>query len=128
MNEDNAYRRDLEEERRANDREQQQKEQERLAEEKEYAASQTNNNSSDPTAKRNMGPGGIQEPKGEDKGQLHNLKIQGNEVTGYGDTDHSDENASHGGPGFKAEGGEYASPPIRDDDQVADESILNLNK
>lgn len=101
------------------DKQSREKEQERLEKEKEYRADQTNGNISDPTAKRNIGLGGAQQ-RDDEKGQLHNLVIEGNEVSGYGDNNPEDENASQGGAGFKAEGGEYASPPIRNNDQVAD--------
>jgi hypothetical protein len=119
MTERNDYYSEREKHREENERERREKEQERLEEDQRFKADQTNNNISDPTAKRNIGLGGAQQ-RDDDKGQLHNLKIEGNEVSGYGDTDHDDENAAHGGPGFKAEGGEYASPPIRNNDQVAD--------
>ncbi|CAN5912706.1 hypothetical protein BH24BAC1_BH24BAC1_00100 [soil metagenome] len=116
----NEYDRDKEQMRLDREQEKRDKNQEQFEEDERYHNEQTNHNVGDPTAKRNKGPKGI-EDSSDDKGQLHNLVIEGNEASGYGEIDREDGGSSgHGGPGFKAEGGEYASPPIRQDDQVAD--------
>jgi hypothetical protein len=71
----------------------------------EYKKDQANGNLGDPTAKRNIGLGG-QMSRPNQKDELENLHIQGNEATGYGaNTEEPNENAQ--GPGFEAEGGEY---------------------
>lgn len=114
------YNKDKEQMRLDRERERREKEKEQLEEDQRFHNGQTNHNVGDPTAKRTMGPNGM-EDDGDDKGQLHNLVIEGNEASGYGELNENDEGSSgHGGPGFKAEGGEYASPPIRNNDQVTD--------
>ncbi|MER2997757.1 hypothetical protein [Pontibacter populi] len=78
-------------------------------------------NHPDPSAKRNVGPGGQLERSGQ-KDKLENLHIQGNEITGYGasDTSKSVEYLAQG-PGFEFEGSDTAMDDdlngIRSNDQ-----------
>ncbi|NDK55887.1 hypothetical protein [Pontibacter fetidus] len=65
-------------------------------------------NRPDPSAKRNVGPGGTLERAGQ-KDKLENMHIQGNETTGYGATGKSSTNDYLAqGPGFEAEGSDTA--------------------
>ncbi|MCC9135022.1 hypothetical protein ACFSKU_18985 [Pontibacter silvestris] len=64
-------------------------------------------NTPDPSAKRNIGPGGEQERAGQ-KDKLENLHIGGNETTGYGDNDHSSVESFAQGPGYEYEGSDTA--------------------
>ena len=72
----------------------------------EYKKDQAGGNLGDPSAKRNIGPNGIMERK-DQKDELSNLQIAGNEVTGYGGNDHVNAGESAQGPGFEAEGSEF---------------------
>jgi hypothetical protein len=119
MKPEDKYKSDQEKQKIQRELERREKEEERQEEDLRYHNEQTNHNVGDPTAKRNMGPGGMS-GQSDDKGQLHNLVIEGNEATGYGDNSDVEAKSGNGGPGFQAEGGEYASPPIRQDDQPAD--------
>jgi hypothetical protein len=68
-----------------------------------YVQSQTNENRPDPTAKRNIGPSGETERRGQ-KDKLKNMHIGGNEVTGYGANDPDSIDYQAQGPGFENEG------------------------
>jgi hypothetical protein len=68
-----------------------------------YVQSQTNENRPDPTAKRNIGPFGETERRGQ-KDKLKNKHIGGNEVTGYGAHDPDSVDYLAQGPGFENEG------------------------
>jgi hypothetical protein len=60
-------------------------------------------NHPDPSAKRNIGPDGETERRGQ-KDKLKNLKIEGNEVTGYGGNNSKSTEEFAQGPGFEYEG------------------------
>ena len=80
----------------------------------EYKGDQANGNLGDPSSKRNIGLYGATQ-RGNQKDELKNLHIGGSEATGYGNNiDDAGESAS--GPGFEAEGSEYAN-----DNTVKDE-------
>lgn len=80
----------------------------------EYKKDQANGNLGDPSAKRNIGPGGIQQRPNQ-KDEIQNLHIGGNEVTGYGNNT-SDAGESAAGPGFEAEGSEYNNDnPVKEE-------------
>ena len=64
-------------------------------------------NHPDPSAKRNIGPNGETERRGQ-KDKLENLHIGGNEATGYGANDPKNVEAFAQGPGFEAEGSDTA--------------------
>ncbi|WP_026464610.1 hypothetical protein [Adhaeribacter aquaticus] len=64
---------------------------------------QTNGNIPDPSAKRNVGPNGDLERKGQ-MDRLENLHIGGNEATGYGANDPDSVESISQGPGFEVEG------------------------
>jgi hypothetical protein len=64
-------------------------------------------NHPDPSAKRNIGPGGAQERPGQ-KDKLENLHIGGNETTGYGANDSTDIESFAQGPGYEFEGSDTA--------------------
>jgi hypothetical protein len=64
-------------------------------------------NHPDPSAKRNVGPGGALEREGQ-KGKLENLHIAGNETTGYGANDHKSVDYISQGPGYEYEGNDTA--------------------
>ncbi len=64
-------------------------------------------NQPDPSAKRNVGPGGQLERSGE-KDKLENLNIAGNEVTGYGAHDKTNIKGHAQGPGYEFEGSDTA--------------------
>ncbi|MFD2515299.1 hypothetical protein ACFSRY_15610 [Pontibacter locisalis] len=70
-------------------------------------------NHPDPSAKRNIGPNGETERRGQ-KDKLKNLKIEGNEVTGYGGNDEKSTEEFAQGPGFHYEGSDTGM-----DDDVA---------
>lgn len=70
-------------------------------------------NHPDPSAKRNIGPGGITERPGQ-KDKLENLKIEGNETTGYGGNNPKSTEEFAQGPGFEYEGSDTGM-----DDNVA---------
>ena len=73
----------------------------------EFKRDQANGNLGDPTAKRNLGPDNTTQ-RPDQKDELPNLQIGGNEVTGYGGkTTEANENAE--GPGFEAEGSEFTN-------------------
>lgn len=65
------------------------------------------NNRPDPSAKRNVGPGGTLERAGL-KDKLENMHIQGDETTGYGATNKTNNDYLAQGPGFEAEGSDTA--------------------
>ncbi|WP_347158894.1 hypothetical protein [Pontibacter chitinilyticus] len=69
----------------------------------DYNERVSNDNHPDPSAKRNMGPGGITERPGQ-KDKLQNLHIGGNETTGYGDNNSESIESFAQGPGFEYEG------------------------
>jgi len=80
----------------------------------EYKRDQANGNLGDPTAKRNIGLNGATQ-RSNQKDELKNLHIGGSEVTGYGDNDNEAGEAASG-PGFEAEGSEYANDnPVKDE-------------
>lgn len=60
-------------------------------------------NKPDPSAKRNIGPGGITERPGQ-KDKLQNLKIKGDEKSGYGGNNPRSVEEFAQGPGFEYEG------------------------
>jgi len=64
---------------------------------------QTNDNHPDPSAKRNVGLNGKTE-RNDQKDQLENLHIGGNEVSGYGANDPDSKESISQGPGFEFEG------------------------
>ncbi|KAA9345925.1 hypothetical protein [Adhaeribacter soli] len=82
----------------------------------EFKKDQANGNLGDPTAKRNIGPNGIQQRPNQ-KDELDNLHIGGNEVTGYGDNlPAADAGENAAGPGFEAEGDEYTNDhPVKEE-------------
>ena len=67
----------------------------------------TMNNHPDPSAKRNVGPGGQLERSGQ-KDKLENLHIGGNEATGYGANDPRSVDYMAQGPGYEFEGSDTA--------------------
>ena len=69
----------------------------------DYNKRVSNDNHPDPSAKRNMGPGGETERQGQ-KDKLENLHIGGNEVTGYGANSTESIESFAQGPGFEFEG------------------------
>ncbi len=64
-------------------------------------------NSPDPSAKRNIGPNGELERRGQ-KDILDNLHIGGNEASGYGANDSNSIEEFAQGPGFEYEGSDTA--------------------
>jgi hypothetical protein len=68
-----------------------------------HVQNQTNENRPDPTAKRNIGPFGETQRRGQ-KDKLKNMHIGGNEVTGYGANDPDSVDYLAQGPGFETEG------------------------
>ncbi len=70
-------------------------------------------NHPDPSAKRNMGPNGETERR-DQKDELKNLKIEGNEVTGYGGNNSKSTEEFAQGPGYQYEGSDTGM-----DDDVA---------
>ena len=79
--------------------------------------------SPDPTSKRNIGLHG-ETQRNDQKDELGNLIIRGNEVTGYGGNTNEPGEESKSGPGFGAEGSEYKGNPIRSKEDPADEEKL----
>ena len=78
---------------------------------REHSRDQANGNPGDPSSKRNIGLNG-ETQRDNQKDELGNLYIKGNETTGYGATNHSDNGENSAGPGFEAEGSDS-----RDDSQ-----------
>ena len=68
-----------------------------------HVQNETNGNRPDPTSKRNIGPNGETERRGQ-KGKLENMHIGGNETTGYGANDPDSIDYIAQGPGFEVEG------------------------
>jgi hypothetical protein len=64
---------------------------------------QANGNIGDPSSKRNIGLHG-ETQRDNQKDELGNLHIAGNEITGYGANNHVDSEENSSGPGFEAEG------------------------
>lgn len=64
-------------------------------------------NKPDPSAKRNIGLNGETE-RNDQKDQLENLHIGGNEITGYGANDPTEKESYSQGPGFEFEGSSQA--------------------
>src|SRR5690349_10544637 len=80
----------------------------------EYKKDQTNGNLGDPTAKRNIGLNGATQ-RDNQKDELKNLHIGGSEVTGYGNNS-AEAGEAASGPGFEAEGSEYANDhPVKEE-------------
>lgn len=73
----------------------------------DYKERMTMGNHPDPTAKRNVGPGGDLERKGQ-KDKLQNLHIKGDEATGYGANDPKNVESFAQGPGYEYEGSDTA--------------------
>jgi hypothetical protein len=69
----------------------------------QHVQNETNENRPDPTAKRNIGPFGETERRGQ-KDKLKNMHIGGNEVTGYGANDPDSVDNLAQGPGYEVEG------------------------
>lgn len=69
----------------------------------EYRLDQANGNIGDPSSKRNIGLNG-ETQRNNQKDELGNLHISGDEVTGYGDNNYVDSEENSSGPGFEAEG------------------------
>jgi len=87
----------------------------------EYKRNQANGNIGDPSSKRNIGLGGAMQ-RDDQKDELENLHIAGNETTGYGATNHTDAGENAAGPGFEAEGSEYSNDhPVKDEDENQDQ-------
>jgi hypothetical protein len=85
--------------------------------EEAYERDQANGNIGDPSSKRNIGLGGEMQ-RNNQKDELENLHIAGNEVSGYGATNHTDAGENAAGPGFEAEGSEYSNDhPVKDDEE-----------
>lgn len=76
----------------------------------------------DPTSKRNIGLNG-ETQRNDQKDELGNLIIRGNEVTGYGDNTSEPGEELKSGPGFGAEGSEYKGNPIRSEESENDENL-----
>jgi hypothetical protein len=70
----------------------------------------------DPTSKRNIGLHG-ESQRNDQKDDLDNLVIKGNETTGYGANTTAPGEEEKSGPGFGAEGSEYKGNPIRTEDE-----------
>jgi hypothetical protein len=68
-----------------------------------YRLDQANGNSGDPSSKRNIGLNG-ETQRDNQKDELENLHIAGDETTGYGANNHIDSEENSSGPGFEAEG------------------------
>ena len=82
-----------------------------------YKRDQANGNLGDPSSKRNIGLCGEMQ-RNDQKDELKNLHIGGDEVSGYGATNHTDLGENAAGPGFEAEGSEYSNDnPVRDEDE-----------
>ncbi|WP_242920039.1 hypothetical protein [Pontibacter liquoris] len=73
----------------------------------DYNKRVSHHNHPDPSAKRNMGPGGETERPGQ-KDKLENLEIGGNETTGYGANTKDSIESFAQGPGFEYEGSDTA--------------------
>ena len=81
----------------------------------EFKRDQSNGNIGDPSSKRNIGLNGEMQ-RANQKDELQNLHIAGDEVSGYGATNHTDAEENAAGPGFEAEGSEFANDnPIREE-------------
>ena len=68
-----------------------------------HVQNESNGNRPDPAAKRNIGPNGETERRGQ-KDKLENMHIAGNETTGYGANDPDSIDYLAQGPGFEVEG------------------------
>jgi hypothetical protein len=90
---------------------------EQLEKEKEYQQDQSNNKASgDPTAARYTGARGYTQ-RDNQKDQLENLHIHGDDTHPGGGTNHSDPNEQSQGPGFETEGSVDLSNGVRSQDQ-----------
>ena len=86
---------------------------EQLEKEKEYKQDQSNNKSgNDATAARYEGANGYDQ-RADQKDQLENLHIGGDDLTPQGGTNHSTDGEQAQGPGFAAEGSYELGPGIR---------------
>ena len=70
---------------------------------RKFQIDQANGNPGDPSSKRNIGWHG-ETQRNNQKDELGNLHIGGNETTGYGANNHVDSEENSAGPGFEAEG------------------------
>ncbi|MFC5269829.1 hypothetical protein [Adhaeribacter terreus] len=83
-----------------------------------FKRDQANGNIGDPSSKRNIGLGG-ETQRDNQKDELENLCIAGDEVSGYGANNHTDIGENAAGPGFEAEGSEFSNDnPVRDEDEI----------
>ncbi|WP_114779149.1 hypothetical protein [Botryobacter ruber] len=73
----------------------------------DYNKRMTMSNRPDPSAKRNVGLNGALE-RGDQKDRLENLRIHGNETTGYGGNNPNSTEEFAQGPGFEFEGSDTA--------------------
>ncbi|MBG8553685.1 hypothetical protein [Hymenobacter guriensis] len=92
---------------------------EQLEKEREFKEDQSNEKqSSDPSAQRNIGANGYDQ-RNNQKDQLENLHIGGNETTPQGGNDHGTASVSeqNQGPGFAVEGSNEMGSSIRTRDQ-----------
>jgi hypothetical protein len=69
----------------------------------QHQLDQANGNPGDPSSKRNIGLHG-ETQRNNQKDELGNLHIGGDETTGYGANNHTDSEENASGPGFEAEG------------------------
>lgn len=90
---------------------------EQLEKEKEFDESQSNDKEmSDPSAARYIGPDGYKE-RSNQKDQLENLHIGGDETHPQGGNDHRTEGENAQGPGFTKEGSYEMGNGVRTQDQ-----------
>lgn len=90
---------------------------EQLEKEKDYQQDQSNNKASgDPSAHRNTGAHGYTQ-RNNQKDQLENLHIHGDDTHPGGGNNHSDSNEQSQGPGFETEGSVDLSNGVRSQDQ-----------
>ncbi|UOQ70570.1 hypothetical protein [Hymenobacter cellulosilyticus] len=88
-----------------------------LEKEREYKEGESNGKASDdPSAHRNMGANGYTQ-RSDQKDQLENLHIGGDDLTPHGANDHSGPGEQSQGPGFESEGSYEKDMDIRTREQ-----------
>jgi hypothetical protein len=88
-----------------------------LEKERDYKAGESNGKAADdPSAHRNMGANGYTQ-RSDQKDQLENLHIGGDERTPQGANDHTSAGESAQGPGFESEGSYEKDMDIRTREQ-----------
>ncbi|TGE20244.1 hypothetical protein E5J99_00795 [Hymenobacter elongatus] len=98
---------------------------ERLEKEKEYKAGESNGKqANDPSAARNTGANGYTQ-RSDQKDQLENLHIGGDDLTPHGANDHTNAGEQAQGPGFESEGSVEKDMDLRTREQKFGEKGLS---